>query len=313
MAAGALMAAGAWRAEAQPLRARLSADSVWVGERFTLTLALEHPEPGGVTFPSPAATDSMLGDLLVLGQERFPTQAAPGGAFVDSIRYQVAVFRLDSAGAPPLAVTLEAPGGLRRFESAPLRIGVRRAAPPEATTLRDLAPLAAFPRPLWHWLLPGAAVAAAAWGVWRFARRRPAPAAPEAPPEPSPFAEAFARLKRLEQHPPATPAETRRYHVALSDALRAYLDAGLDVPAPRMTTPEVARALGYAARAEDPRRRLESVLAEADLVKYAAAQPAPEQSVRAVREAQSLLVGFENARRAPGRHAPPPPPHPSHA
>ena len=309
-------------ATAQEVTAYLSTDSVTVGDRFTLTLVAEHAFLSEATFPDPTQDSARFGDLEVLAVaasgSRYLGTDDPG-ARRDSVVYSVTTFALDTAYVAPLRVRFTAAEDTFSVASAGLILPVTSLVPPEATDVRDLAPLVAFPRPWWPYLLLALAVLLFLGVLFYVLRRRnqAPPALPPPPPEPeiSPYDVARERLRALEAGAHLDDAEAvKPFFVELSDILRSYLEHRIGVPALERTTSELLRELeGRTVRYKLPGpapARLREILQLADLAKFAKLTPPPAEGLAALDETRKTIDSVEtkmrqvDADRAP--LAPPP-------
>ncbi len=147
------------------------------------------------------------------------------------------------------------------------------------------------------WGVAGALAVAGAAAV-EFLRRRhehrpriaeASAAPPPAAPTNDPYQEAKLRLQEIEESGWAADGDRARQYVAVSDVLRAYLEAAHGVPAPRRTSGELIRVLPAALTPDGLGARFTTLLAEADLVKFARARPEAAAADDAVRSARLLL------------------------
>ncbi|RMH68193.1 MAG: hypothetical protein D6685_02580 [Bacteroidetes bacterium] len=293
---------------AQQVEVYLSADSVTVGERFYLSLVAEHAMLQEPAFPEPTIDDSLFGDLEVIRrvtqQHRYLGAARPGTR-VDSVVYEVTTFALDTAYVPPIPVRFSMNEDTVLVAAPPAFVPVISLVPPDAEGIQDLAPLAAFPRPLWPWVLLALGLLIGAALLWAYLRRRrrAGPPAEVQPPEPevSPYEEAMDRLRRLETWDLADEAAVKPFYVELSDVLRRYLERRLGVAALEMTTRElVERLRREAVRSEVPDEvaaLVKRVLDVADLAKFADVHPPPAEGFRAVSATHQVLQAVETALR----------------
>ncbi|MFB6230459.1 MAG: hypothetical protein ABEL04_04810, partial [Salinibacter sp.] len=274
-----LVPTGGARAQSAPrIEAHVSADSVKIGERFTVTLVAEHAVGTTVVFPDSGSGSVLFGDLDVI--RRGPVRGRPTaeGRQIDSVAYEVATFALDSARVPVLPVRAVDGQDTTVVGTAPRVVPVVSVVPPDAKSLRTPAALASFPRPIWVWIALGLGVAALLGGVaygWRRWHEDAVPA-PPAEEEQDPYEAASARLQRLERRNPNDRETCKAFYVDLTEGLRRYLTRRMGMRALECTTPEVVEALHR--RPEVPEtatRRLQTVLEQADLVKFADAQPGP--------------------------------------
>jgi hypothetical protein len=150
------------------------------------------------------------------------------------------------------------------------------------------------------WALLGAVAAVLA--AWLAARRRARPTAPvlepatplPPPPPPDPYAVALARLATLAGEWSAH-GDVARYYEAVADALRDYLEAAESIPARERTTSELLWSLPSRLAEGGLRRRVQEVLGEADLVKFARLRPDGRQATEHAARARDLLQRWHRA------------------
>jgi hypothetical protein len=108
------------------------------------------------------------------------------------------------------------------------------------------------------------------------------------------------RLRSLQSRDLTDPDDVESFYVALSDTVRTYLSARLNIAARERTTRELRTVLDR--RAEVPPTAVEhlhSVLEQADLVKFADARPNPARATEALKAARTAIEAIEDA--APAR------------
>lgn len=154
--------------------------------------------------------------------------------------------------------------------------------------------------PLWV-LLGSAAAAALAWLATRRRTRRAIPE-PEVtasplppPPPPDPFTAALARLEEIEARRWAAHGDVARHYEAVADALRDYLETAEGIPARERTTTELLWSLPPRLAEGGMRRRVQEVLGEADLVKFAKLRPDPSAAAGYTTRARGLLERWHRA------------------
>lgn len=296
-----LLIAGGGAALAQPrVDASVSADSVKVGERFTLTVVAAHAADRDAIFPEANAGAALFGDLHAVRRGAVQTRRLSGARRVDSVAYEVTTFALDSARVPILPVRLASGADTTVVGTSPRTVPVVSVVGPDADALRTPAALANFPRPAWVWGLLGLVTAAllggGAYGWWRW-RTRDEEAPDEADSE-HPYEAASTRLQRLERRHPSGREAAKAFYVDLTQALRVYLVRRVGIRALEQTTAEVVAALRRRPEVRDETiRRLRAVLERADLVKFADAQPPPTESESVLDDAQAVLDALESAQR----------------
>jgi hypothetical protein len=221
------------------------------------------------------------------------------------VAYTVAAFGADSVRVPSLPVRIvSGPPGARdtlTVGTAPQSVRIVSTLPNDAQGMRGLAPLAAFPEPIWPWILLGLVGAGLlagggyAWWRWRYASDAVGPSALDAGTE-TPYERADAHLDRLATVDLHEPDARRAWYVSLAAVLRQYLAQRLGLDAPKRTTREVIADLrAHANVPHEATETLQRVLQEADLVKFADMLPAPEAAREAHSDARYAVDRIEHA------------------
>lgn len=154
--------------------------------------------------------------------------------------------------------------------------------------LRDIkGPRAARPA-LWPWLL---ALLTAAAAYWAWKRRKPALPAPAAAPVEvrPPEVVAEAELAELEASGLWTEGRHKEFYLRLTEILRRYLERRCGVPATRLTTSELARALRRAELERGLLSLFKDLFDRADLVKFAKIPALPSWGAADLAAARRLV------------------------
>lgn len=312
-----LVVASGMPVRAQHVRGYVSEDSVAIGDRFYFSLVAEH-DPGLTANLPTTWPDSTLGDLEFVDPARAAkstfTRTTTAGMQVDSLVFEVTTFALDTAIVLPVEVTFTGDGQTFTASSQPLFVKVRSLVPKDAGEIRDLAPLIDFPRNWWPWIALAALATIVVGLLMRYTRKLkrdsvPIPIGERYDPEVSPFDEAMARLKRLEQVDLYQDVAIKPFYVELSDLLRTYIERRLRIPALETTTRElillVRRHSERPGFDKETVLLLQSVLTRADLVKFADVRPAPGEGRDVLRDTESVLTRIETTLHpAPEQEAP---------
>jgi hypothetical protein len=255
-----------------------------VGDPFWVTVRTEGP-PGYRLLPQ-SLIDAFgpHPELAVIGSERRD----------GLLRLQIALFRPGDVILPSVSAGVVTDRG--DTLTVPVRADTMRVASvlaPGDTVLADIKPLWR-PKgiPTWVWWLLAAAVALAAFLIWRWWRRRPAPAVPLREARDA-YLEARQRITALGAEP-ADPEAAIAAAAGIGDALRDYLTEAWSYPARERTTLELLPTLPPAAAAE--RAALGGALAMADLAKFARLAPGQGEVPRLASRALAILDRLEDAR-----------------
>ena len=283
-----LLAAGG--AEAQSARLYVLADTVGVGERFEVAVAVDHAPGRQTAFPAVPSESPEAAPLVAFGDaEAFAVRRLPpdlrGRVRTDSAVYTVAAFAVDSAQVGPVEVRVDTVTVATGAVWVPVRSLLEGAPPHEPA---EIGSVDEFPSAAPVWVALGVlgllVLVGAGWWAVRVLRQ------PKERGGAAPYPAALARLAALDREAPGTPAEVEAHVVAVRAVLRAYLAGRLGLPALESTSRELdaamradARVPGHAADA------VRAALLPADLVAFAGARPAPP-AVAALRDRTRAAV-----------------------
>lgn len=270
---------------ASPLHAqsRVSTDvdstRVTVGDRITMTVTVEHPASGRVTWP-----DSLdLAPFEVLGVRELPPDASGEGAR-SAVALTLSAFELGELEVPAFEVVVTGADGSEEVLSTD-RFGIEvvSVGTDESGDIRDIRgpmgiPMGTLRLALWV-LLPLLLVAALWIAARRLRAKKDDAARPALGPLPRPAHEvALEALAALDASPLLQRGMVKEYHIEASDILRRYVEARFAVDALEMTTVEVVAGLEAAGVDARFRDGLRAFLEQCDLVKFAKVRPGQDAS-----------------------------------
>jgi hypothetical protein len=276
---------------------RASADTVRIGDPFTLSVRVRTPL--GATIEFPAGPDSTAAVQLI--DPRAIRTTADTGALDQTATYRLAAW---DVGRQPILlgdVVVRGAGADQRIPLGRPSVFVRSVLPADSS-LRVPKPA----RPLidqslprwWLWALVAAAAALLMLLLWWWLRRRRRTATPPVE-DPLTVAErGFARVEALR----LIEAGERGRHVALMvDVLRDYLAARYPAAPLSLTSGELTRALHRDSTVA--LERLSRLLDEADLIKFARRPVTRERATELGRECRALVRSTDAALAAQGAAA----------
>ncbi len=257
-------------------------DSVTVGERILITHSFIYPDSLSMRVPEEIDPGTCR-ILSFVWRENSVNGQIENVADVSMITLD-----LEEARLPAIAVDFITPSGdtLVAFTDEVL------------IPVRQMTASASGPRPLkeqWiapasytKWLLAGLLLLVAAALLFWWLRRRSRRAVEE-PPEPVLPADyiALTELSRVERMNMLERGEFKKYYTMVTDVIRRYLEARYGIDAMDRTTAELLADLDSHRRHVD---KLDGLLNEADLVKFARLKPAETTGFAAMSTAREIVV-----------------------
>ena len=286
--AGLVAPTAAW---GQASRVTIAPDTteIHVGDPLALRLSVEHPADLAVRWPDSLSLGPFEALVLEVGETTAEGDAARTPAVL-----RVTAFELGELELPSFDVELT-DGAARSVtvSTDPVVIGVTTVGLDESGDIREVKGPRMIARNwllAWPWLLLALVIAGLA--VWWFRRRRAGSrdesSAPPAPARP-PHEIALEALDRLAASPLLERGEIKRYHIAVSRILRAYIEGRYRIWALEMVTPDVVSGLGRAGVDPETRTDVQRFLEACDVVKFAKARPDAETCRRRLADARDLV------------------------
>jgi hypothetical protein len=246
---------------------RVGADSVTVGERFTVGYDVGYPD--SLELIPPESFDVGSCRLIRLDW----AERASDGRIGKTAVLEVMTADLETAFVPGPAFSFLSPGGdtitvYADDVEVPVRHLIGDAG--GAGDAKPLKPQWQAPRSYLWWYLAAAIIAVAAIAAFLLRRYRKREVPETAKPKlPADFV-AFRRLDEIERRRLPEAGEFKRYYTLVVDALREYIENRYGVMAMDRTTDEILWDLG---RIRVEIEELEPTLRDADLVKFAKHRP----------------------------------------
>ncbi len=300
-----VLAGGAY-AQDPAVIATLDSNVIRLGEQVVLDLEAFYGG-GGTSVTWPELGDTLTAQVEVVRDSGIDTAEARDGLLVQRRHLTITAWDSGFWAVPPFRFVIAGD----TLETAPLLLEVRTVAVDTTQAFRDIKEVYEARTSLldllaeyWPWLAGGLLACALVIAIVVLVRRRMRrPPAKRATP-PVPLHEAMLlRLEELEKARSWQHGAVKTHYVALSEILRAYVEARFGVPALERTTDELVHALRVTALPAEQREQLANVLRLADLVKFAKLSPAPAENEASVPAARRFIVDTTLADAAAPSHA----------
>jgi len=208
-------------------------------------------------------------------------------------RFQLALYDTGARTAPELVLAYKLPGGEARTATIPAAGVVIASVLPQGKepALKDIHDVRGLPRVmsrLWIVLAVAVVLAAILLGVVLGRRRGRTAAAPAVPPLPADEA-ALKALRELLASPLASAGPAKEFYFHLTEILKTYLGRRFAFDALGDTSDELLRSVRKLGLAEEVRQNMSALLAQADLVKFAAYHPLPAEQKATVEHAFAIV------------------------
>lgn len=268
--------------------ARVEPDSIGIGDRFDYVIEVEQDLVQVIRFPE-FGLRSEEGDIELVESLPVDTLAREGRRLRLAKRYRLAAFeegRYNLGAAQVLYADKNILDTLRGRDSVYLEVTTFQI-DSTSQSIFDLKPQRTLPfqlREIRGYLLWGllalALLAGALWLLVRWLARRgkrlgdlfrPAPPLP-------PHVAAIQALEALHHQKLWQNARYKPYYSGITEILRTYIAARWEVGALEMTSDEIIAAMRDADLPDKARMDLTTILRDADLVKFAKAEPDAEQN-----------------------------------
>ncbi len=301
--------------DARELRVAMEVDTTMIhlGDPVAVRLAVDHPADWVVLWADSLAVAPFevlhyavsAPGAASAGGVGAGGSADEGGGARSLAALTITSFELGELEIPPIEVAVAAPDGMVHTVSTdPFRIGVESVGLDESGDIREIKAPLTIARSWWAllpWLLLAAALGAGALQLHRRMQARPSAeiAKPQPPPRPHHLV-ALKALDELERSSLLERGQVKRWHVRVSEIIRAYVEGQLEVPALEMTTGEVVLGLRTAALGARITDAFHTFLARCDLVKFAKLRPGVDASRELLGAARSLVEMTSGPAQAAG-------------
>lgn len=271
--------------EVEPNPARLS-------DEPKLTLTIKHEQ--GVKVDKPPFGEA-VGDSLQIRDFHEPLPETKEGHEIIRQIYTLEPTRTGELQIDPIAVTFAVDGKQHSVETEALGIEITSMIADEAPSLADLQGIEGpveLPEPrsiaIWLAAIGCVLVVIVAGTLWILLRRRTLQPERELTPQEL----AYLELQQIVEQE-LSERDVKLFYVELTGVVRRYIERTTDIHAPEQTTEEFLREINSAeVFSGDEQSRLGAFLESADLVKFAAHQPAAQDIEESFRRAK-IFIGLE--------------------
>jgi hypothetical protein len=135
----------------------------------------------------------------------------------------------------------------------------------------------------------GAAIVLLALGIWWYFRRKPKKPPVVKTATVTPYELAVQELKALKEEQLWQQGDVKQYYTRLTDILRAYFEHQFGIAALEQTSEELLQNIKPVTKLNQQSDKLRSLLAIADLAKFAKLHPTADEHEGCMRKAEEIL------------------------
>lgn len=275
--------------------AKVSVNSVIIGDHFPYTLSIIVPRNAVVTFPRP---DSGFGSFEVKSfQEKTVKNTYANNAKKVEGVYLLAAYDLGNFTIPTMNVSIQDGTSKRSIVFPPLEVTVREVSANAADKgdIRDVKPPFSIPYP---WKLIAAVLAGLAifsaiiFALIRYFKRKKAVDEPQVVIQLEPYEEAKRKFESINAGSFLIDEMYKEYYSSVSEVIREYLQKQFRMDALEMTTSELLVATKSFKLTWETQDTFRQWLQSADLVKFAKHFPTRIEGEEYLVQAHSILDQF---------------------
>jgi len=264
------------------IEARLDTNAIELGGRVAMNLTVEKPSGSRVEFP--AFNDTLSGNIEILEKSRLDSSDTRRDRVI--LKQQLILTSFDTGlfYIPPLVFVYKADHFSDTIRTAANYLEVMSFPVDTSNTIRDIKGLYKAPvtfREIYPYLLIVLVMAIMGWLAVKYYRKRKRnePIIARARPVDPPDVTALHELDRLKAEKLWQQGRTKEYYSRLADIIRAYIEGRYGIMALEQTSFEILLAVQDVLGKDNNYKMLKGLLQLSDLVKFAKADPEPDENV----------------------------------
>jgi len=275
--------------------ARFDSAAILIGDQINLTIMVEQPREATVVLPQ--YKDSIAGKIEILTTSRIDSFFLPNGRVRVTQQYLVTSFDSGVYAVDPVKFAYSIAGHTDTIISMPLSLAVNTIPVKDPKKIADIKSVIDIPLTFKE-VLPyisigiGAIIliVIVAYVYMRLKHNKPILGILEKPAEPAHII-AFRELEILKNEKLWQQGQIKLYYSRVSDIIRAYIENRFKAPALESTTDEILALLKSIPQVDAKiMTEIKTMLGLSDLVKFAKAEPMPDENEDTWRMAYDFVL-----------------------
>ncbi len=264
------------------VRVRLDTNIIQLGDLVNMNIEIEKPRGSQVIFPK--FTDTLTSDIEIIEKGKLDSILLKDNKILLKQTLKLTLFDTGMFFIPPLVFVYHSDNYTDSILSTPDLFLVLSFPVDSANTIRDIKGIYKVPigfREIYPFILIFLGMVIISLLIWYIIKKKKQnePIIFRAKPIDPPDVVALRELDRLKSEKLWQQGKVKEYYSGISDILRVYIEGRFGIAAPEQTSDEILTGIRETVHNNKDYDRLKSVLRLADLVKFAKANPEPDENV----------------------------------
>ncbi len=283
------------------IRVRLDTNVILLGDQVNMSIEIEKSRGSQVVFPNFA--DTLTSDIEIIEKGKLDSSFLKDNRVILRQNLKLTAFDTGLFFIPPIAFVYYSENYTDSVFSSSNYLEVLSFPVDSTNAIRDIKGIYKVPlgfREIYPFILIVLAIIILGWLTWFIIKKKKhnEPIIFRAKPVDPPDVIALRELDHLKTQKLWQQGKVKEYYSRISDILRIYIDGRFGIAAPEQTSYEILTGIREAIHNDTDYERLKSVLQLADLVKFAKANPEPDENANQFDNAYQFVVNTRYQQQA---------------
>jgi hypothetical protein len=283
------------------VRVQLDTNTIQLGDQVNMKIEIEKPLGTSVIFP--VFSDTLTGDIEILEKSELDSLLLKNNKVLLRQNLKLTVFDTGLFFIPPVAFVFHSENYTDSIFSSSNYLEVLSFPVDSTNTIRDIKSIYKVPvgfREIYPFILIFLGLLILGWVIWYIIKKKKhnEPIVFRAKPVDPPDVVAIRELDRLKNEKLWQQGKIKEYYSKISDILRIYIEGRFGIAAPEQTSYEILTGIRETLYNSADYEKLKSVLQLADLVKFAKANPEPDENVDQFENAYQFVLNTRHQQQA---------------
>lgn len=283
------------------VRVRLDTNIFQLGDLVNMNIEVEKPLGSQVTFPEFA--DTLTADIEIIEKSKLDSSLLKDNKVLLKQNLKLTVYDTGLFLIPPIVFIYHSGNYTDSVLSPPDLFLVLSFPVDKTNTIRDIKGIYKVPigfREIYPFILVFLGIIIIILLIWYIIKKKKQnePIIFRAKPMDPPDVIALRELDRLKAEKLWQQGKVKEYYSGISDILRVYIEGRFNITAPEQTSDEILTNIREAIHNNADYNRLKSLLQLADLVKFAKANPEPDENVEQFENACQFVLNTRHQQYA---------------